>query len=1295
MSEYSIAIKIMGQLEGSFRQAIKGAQSGLSGLGVSGKVGSLALKGVGLAAKATVASMTAAGTAIAAVGVYSAKVGKEFESQMSTVQAISGASGAEFDALKDKAVEMGEKSVFSATEAAKAMEYMGMAGWKTGDMLDGIEGVMNLAAASGEDLAMVSDIVTDSLTAFGMTAKDSNSFADLLAQTARSANTDVQKMGETFKYVAPVAGAMGYSARDTALAIGLMGSAGIKSSQAGTSLRSWISRMAAPTKQTKDAMDALGLSLTDSQGNMKSLDTVMAETREAFSGLTKEQKAQYASALAGKNGMSGLLAVVNASEKDITGLSTALNNSSGAAAEMAAVRLDNLEGDIKLLNSAAESFGITLYTGMQGPFREVVQYGTEQIKILKNAFNEGGFEGLTSAIGTVLADGLQQIANNAPQFIDASADLLEALVDGLDQNAESMGGSLARLGTALANAFIRITPRVAATGIHIMTEFGKGMLDNLPVLKDSAIEAVSYFMGELKSAFKSYVNFLGDDEVEPFKKVLLALPALLGGFAIFDGIGGTIKGFVGTFKGAGKQIPRAAKGIGGAGSAMAASAKNFLAFGAGIALAAGGMWLLADAAKTITQAGPSAAIAMGLMVGGIAALMSLAGTMGPQLQASSTGLIAFGASVVLAAAGMMLMAYAASQLAQAGPGALAGMLVMVGGMAGMLAIVGSLGAGIAAATPGLLAFGAAVLMASGGFLIAAVAVQMFANTAIMMASAGAPAIAMLAGLAAGILVFGAAAGVLAPLLAAGGAALGVFGAGLIVVGAGALIASAALTVIAGTLPSFATYGMTAATAIMMLGTSFLLFGAGAAVAGAAGVVAAAGITALGVASGVAAVAFVPLSAAIVAAGAAIAIISSSASTAADGITKLTSFGPGAIASMAALAAGMAPVTAALVPLAAAFAATTAATTAFLASLLGINAGLIGMGTGIALVLVSMLAMSMALTAFQTSASGAGPVLQSAGMGFTQFAMVAAPVAGVLMTLVGPMASAGQSAMILSTGMRGAASGVVTMSSALLSVVSSTMTASNAFTAFTVIVQVSMTTANASVKSGIAVMRTTMITGSTAMRTAVTQQFSAMASAVSSYCSRMVASCRSAASGIRSAFSGINLHSIGANIIQGLINGLNSRLGALRAKATEIASTVKNITAKTNSIGSPGKVQIQQAEWMGEGLVIGLNNKIKDVRNAAMALNKPIQTAQANAMSVPDVPVRTGVIGETIDSMNAGTTNNTTTNQSASPTFYFNPTYVIEGNADQEVIQEVNKMSQAEFNRMMDKWVRDRGRVQFA
>jgi len=117
--------------------------------------------------------------------------------------------------------------------------------------------------------------------------------------------------------------------------------------------------------------------------------------------------------------------------------------------------------------------------------------------------------------------------------------------------------------------------------------------------------------------------------------------------------------------------------------------------------------------------------------------------------------------------------------------------------------------------------------------------------------------------------------------------------------------------------------------------------------------------------------------------------------------------------------------------------------------------------------------------------------------------------------------------------------------------------------------------------------------------------------------------------------------------------------------------------------------------MGEGLVIGLNNKIKDVRNAAMALNKPIQTAQANAMSVPDVPVRTGVIGETIDSMNAGTTNNTTTNQSASPTFYFNPTYVIEGNADQEVIQEVNKMSQAEFNRMMDKWVRDRGRVQFA
>ena len=234
---------------------------------------------------------------------------------MSKVSAISGATGAELDALSDKAKEMGAKTKFSATEAASAFEYMAMAGWKTEDMLNGIEGVMNLAAASGEDLASTSDIVTDALTAFGLTAQDSTHFADILAQASSNANTNVGMMGETFKYVAPVAGALGYSAEDTATAIGLMANAGIKGSQAGTALRSIMSRLAKPTDEVQSAMDALGISLTDEQGKMKGLNEIMDDLRAGFSGLSEAEAAQTAAVLGGQEAMSGLLAIVNASDE--------------------------------------------------------------------------------------------------------------------------------------------------------------------------------------------------------------------------------------------------------------------------------------------------------------------------------------------------------------------------------------------------------------------------------------------------------------------------------------------------------------------------------------------------------------------------------------------------------------------------------------------------------------------------------------------------------------------------------------------------------------------------------------------------------------------------------------------------------------------------------------------------------------------------------------------------------------------------------------------------------------------
>ena len=245
--------------------------------------------------------------AVTGLGTAAVKTAADFDQEMSKVAAISGATGSDFDALREKAREMGAKTKFSASEAASAMEYMAMAGWKTGDMLDGIEGIMNLAAASGEDLATTSDIVTDALTAFGLSAADSGHFADILAAASSNANTNVSMMGETFKYCAPIAGALGFSAEDTAEAIGLMANSGIKASQAGTSLRSIMNNLAGEVTFAGKNIGEVTIATSNADGSMRSLNDILADCRVAFSGLTESEKAANAESLVGKNAMSGFL----------------------------------------------------------------------------------------------------------------------------------------------------------------------------------------------------------------------------------------------------------------------------------------------------------------------------------------------------------------------------------------------------------------------------------------------------------------------------------------------------------------------------------------------------------------------------------------------------------------------------------------------------------------------------------------------------------------------------------------------------------------------------------------------------------------------------------------------------------------------------------------------------------------------------------------------------------------------------------------------------------------------------
>ena len=310
--------------------------------------------------------------AVAGLGAISVKTAADFDTAMSKVAAVSGATGEDFDKLRAKAREMGSKTKFSASEAAEAMNYMAMAGWKTEDMLSGVEGIMNLAAASGEDLATTSDIVTDALTAFGLSAKDSGHFADVLAAASSNANTNVSMMGESFKYAAPVAGALGISAEDTSVALGLMANAGIKASQSGTSLRTGLTNLAKPTKQMQSYMDKYNIALIKNEDGSVDLRATMADLRKKMGGLSESEQAAAASAIFGKNSMAGWLAIINASDKDFDKLTGAIDNCDGTALEMAETMQDNLMGQITILKSQLQELAISFGDALMPMIRKVV-----------------------------------------------------------------------------------------------------------------------------------------------------------------------------------------------------------------------------------------------------------------------------------------------------------------------------------------------------------------------------------------------------------------------------------------------------------------------------------------------------------------------------------------------------------------------------------------------------------------------------------------------------------------------------------------------------------------------------------------------------------------------------------------------------------------------------------------------------------------------------------------------------------------------------------------------------------
>lgn len=483
--------------------------------------------------------------------------GMAFDSSMSNVKAVSRATQEEMDALEAKAEELGAATKFTATEVADAFGYMGMAGWKAGDMISGIYGVVNLAAASNTDLARTSDIVTDSLTAFGEASGEAGRLADIMAAASANSNTNVEMMGETFKYAAPLAGALSYSMEDLAIATGLMANSGIKGTQAGTTLRAMLTRLAKQPKEAATAMDALGISLEDGEGNMKSLMELMQDLRGSFGDLripqqeftdsmaeldealksgemsekeyNKEQeelitraygaegamKAQYAAMLAGANGLSGFLALVNASEEDFNGLTDAIYNSDGAAQQMAETMADNLEGDLTKLGSAFDGFKKKLYDGVSEPLRNLVQMVTGEIMPALSGIvtgENGAAEKLGAAISGVISKALDYVLEGLPTALSVVGSLLSSLALALVESAPKLLDAAATVAQMLISGAAEAFPKLITAIVGLIQQLPEFIRKNLDPMLASISELLTAIINTIldPEILSSLINAAGE-----------------------------------------------------------------------------------------------------------------------------------------------------------------------------------------------------------------------------------------------------------------------------------------------------------------------------------------------------------------------------------------------------------------------------------------------------------------------------------------------------------------------------------------------------------------------------------------------------------------------------------------------------------------------------------------------------------------------------------------------------------------------------------------------------------------
>lgn len=406
----------------------------------------------------------------------------DFEQGMKNVQAVSGATTLEMKQLTSEAREMGRVTAFTSTDAAKALEYMGMAGWKTNDMISGLPGILNLASAGSVDLGIASDIVTDGLTAMGLTAKDTNKYVDIMAATITNSNTSVELMGETMKYVGSVGGALGVEMADLSLAIGLMGNASIKGSQAGTALRGGLTRLIKPPKEAANALEKYGIQIKKTSTGSLDLAGTMKELRTKLSGLDDTTQASALAMIFGQEAMAGWAAVVNASEQDFNKLSTAIQDSNGKAKDVADIKLESLSGQFELLKSAVDDVKLSLGERLAPYTKDFVNW----------------------------------LTNKMPEIGDAVVKIVDKVTTSIPKIASVLNNLLPVISGLIASF---LTFKVIMTGMSILTTI-------VPIISN-VISAIALFAGGAGTLAEAMLLIMG-----PVGWIIAGIGLLVGAFVL-------------------------------------------------------------------------------------------------------------------------------------------------------------------------------------------------------------------------------------------------------------------------------------------------------------------------------------------------------------------------------------------------------------------------------------------------------------------------------------------------------------------------------------------------------------------------------------------------------------------------------------------------------------------------------------------------------------------------------------------------------------------------------------------